>query len=417
MKHNLRRTAGLFALLYIMFIGGALATNGMLPHGLGTKSKGLAGAGVALPQDAMIVAINPAGGVWVGQRYDVGFSLFSPLREFTEFGAAGGFVAPGTYESDSNIFLIPHGAWNWRLDNDRAFSLAVYAAGGMNTDYPSNSFWNGTTVAGSTGIDLKQLFITPTYSMKTNDKTSFGVSAVVAIQAFEAKGLSAFSGNSVDGTRLSDNGVDLSYGLGLKLGFQTSLSPELTLAGSYSTKIDMSEFDDYAGLFSNRGDLDIPATAIIGVAWKLSDASVLAFDIQYIAYSNVDAIGRSITLLGGGESRFGGTNGPGFGWDDMTIYKLGYQWKGSSDMTWRVGASYGENPVSETTLNILAPAVIETHLTFGFTKKTSKTSEFNFAFMYAPENTVRAVSAIGQPDDVELKMSQFDLEFSWSKQF
>ena len=62
----------------IGFAAPVFATNGYFAHGYGTKNKALAGAGVALPQDAMIAATNPAGMVWVGERLDVGLAIFSP---------------------------------------------------------------------------------------------------------------------------------------------------------------------------------------------------------------------------------------------------------------------------------------------------------------------------------------------------
>ena len=120
---------------------GSLATNGMLPHGTGAINKGMAGAGVAIPQGAISVANNPAGGTWVPNTFEVGAALFSPRRTVTENGGAGGFVTPGTYESESDYFVIPYLARNWRLSNRSAFTLAVYAAGGMNTDY-TTSQWN-----------------------------------------------------------------------------------------------------------------------------------------------------------------------------------------------------------------------------------------------------------------------------------
>lgn len=419
MNNDFFRYVSVFLLFAIG--GNAIATVGLLPHGTGTKSKGMGGAGIALPQDSMITSVNPAGAVWVGQRYDIGFDLFMPYREGTEHDpAAGGFLLPGTYKSNSNLFLVPHGAANWRIDNDKSFSIAVYGAGGMNADYRVSPWNNGT---GPTGADLKVLFITPTYSFKINDKTSLGVSAIFAIQGFEARGLSRFANYTVSKSDafLTDNGTDISYGLGLRLGFQTQVAPRLTLAGAYTPKIDMSELDDYKDLFPNRGDLDFPATFTLGLAYKVSKTSEIVFDIQHIQYSDVDAIGDSPANLRrcsiDPESCLGGTNGPGFGWDDMTVYKLGYQWKGKKGYTWRVGYSHGDNPLGQASFNILAPGVTEDHITFGFTKKTGTDSELSFMALYAPEKSVRAVSELGQPDDVEVKMHQFGLEFSWSKRF
>ena len=40
--------------------GVAMATNGYFGNGYGIKSKGMAGAGVAMPLDAMDATINPA---------------------------------------------------------------------------------------------------------------------------------------------------------------------------------------------------------------------------------------------------------------------------------------------------------------------------------------------------------------------
>jgi long-chain fatty acid transport protein len=187
----------------------------------------------------------------------------------------------------------------------------------------------------------------------------------------------------------------------------------------------MSKFDKYNDLFAEGGDFDIPAQLTIGLAVDMSSTSVLTADVQHIWFSDVDSVGNSIKNLtscpayGGADQQscFGGANGPGFGWDDMTILKVGYQWQSGSDMTYRVGASYGKQPISESTLNILAPAVIETHLTFGLTKKLGKDNEFSLAAMYAPENKVKAASAIGQADNVEIKMHQFEVEASYAWKF
>jgi long-chain fatty acid transport protein len=49
----------------------ASATNGYFAHGIGTKSKAMAGVATALPQDSLVSATNPAGMAFVGNRLDV----------------------------------------------------------------------------------------------------------------------------------------------------------------------------------------------------------------------------------------------------------------------------------------------------------------------------------------------------------
>ena len=426
----------------------AFATNGYFAHGYGTKNKGLAGSGIALPQDAMHAATNPAGMVFVGDRMDLGLALFSPRREYSVKGNPSGFpgtfpLEPGTIESDSEYFFIPHFARNWMLNPDSSFGITVYGNGGMNTDYPdhANPIRNaggcgtGTFCAGNTGIDLMQLFVNASYARKLSPSSSWGVSGILAYQRFEATGVGSFAPFSSDPANLSNKGYDSATGFGAKLGWQGDVAPGLTLAASYQTEIKMSEFDDYAGLFAEKGDFDVPATATLGLAFKVTPASVVTFDLQKIWYSKINSVGNPISNLttpgacvptgpagpGAGNGCLGQSGGGGFGWDDMTVAKLGYQWQTSPDWTWRVGFSKGDQPVggSEVVFNILAPGIIEQHYTFGFTKKTGVSSEFNFAAMYAPSNSVKGSNSFEAPNQqtVEVKMDQFEIEASWGWKF
>jgi long-chain fatty acid transport protein len=121
--------------------------------------------------------------------------------------------------------------------------------------------------------------------------------------------------------------------------------------------------------------------------------------------------------LGGSdfESCLGGTNGPGFGWEDMTTSKLGMEWTPSDLVAYRFGYSYGEQPIQEADVlfNILAPGVMEQHLTFGMTKRKANGGAWNISLMYAPKKTVKGVSMFDPGQEIELKMSQVELEVSY----
>jgi long-chain fatty acid transport protein len=119
-------TAALFAPM------AAMATNGYFAHGYGTKNKGLAGGGSALPQDSMAAASNPAGMVFVGNRMDVGAAIFSPNPRSYEVvgnpsGAPGTFgLAPGKETSEGDVFLVPHFGYNQMLDDNSSIGVSVY---------------------------------------------------------------------------------------------------------------------------------------------------------------------------------------------------------------------------------------------------------------------------------------------------
>jgi len=422
---------------------GAFATNGYFAHGYSIKEKGLAGTGVAMAQDSLAAATNPAGMVMVGNRMDAGASIFSPSpRSYTATPPTGpGFASNGDgskVESDNDFFLIPNFGRNWMLDANSSIGLSIYGNGGMNTEYPASNTPGGAGTfgnplvpfnAGDAGVDLAQLFFNVSYAQKISSTSSWGVSGIAAYQRFKATGISGFGVISNDPTNLSDNGYDTSTGFGFKLGVQGEVSPGFTLGASYQSEIAMGKFDKYKGLFAEEGDFDIPSTWTVGLNWKTSPSTSLSFDVQRINYTDVKAVSNPFRKLDGcstGDTTqcLGGSDGIGFGWEDMTVYKLGYQWNSSPDMTWRVGYSQGDQPIpeSEVLFNILAPAVMERHFTFGLTMATGKTSEFNFAAMIAPEESVQGApssgSAFGAPGQtVELKMQQYEVAASWGWKF
>src|SRR5210317_2497184 len=197
--------------LTIGFVATASATNGYFGHGYSIKNKGMAGAGVAAPLDAMVPSTNPAGLTEVGNRFDLGLTVFSPRREYNvsrnpTSGPPFFELMGGTVESDSEYFFIPNLGYSYQLNNRTAFGIAVYGNGGMNTDYPTMTY--GDRSSSSTGVDLMQLFIAPTLATKLSYGHSFGVTPIIAAQFFEAKGVTTFGGLSSAPAKLSNNGHD-----------------------------------------------------------------------------------------------------------------------------------------------------------------------------------------------------------------
>ena len=418
MSMNKNKLALAVAIAMGLAIPNAFATNGYFAHGYGTKNKGMAGAGVALPQDALAAATNPAGIVFVGNRYDFGMEIFSPNRKYSITGNGAGLN--GAEGSDQTMFIIPHGGVNWMLGNNSAFGVSVYGNGGMNTEYRNavfGSFAPGSN--GPTGVDLSQLFVNLAFAQKIGSNASLGASVILVSQKFKAEGLAGFKTSSADGANMTNNGYDTATGIGFKVGGQMAIPGGVSLGISYQPKIDMSEFKKYAGLFAEKGDFDIPSNYTLGAAWKATPALTVLLDYQQINYSDVPAVSNPIAKLTVSGNLFGSANGPGFGWEDISVIKLGAQYVVGS-WTWRAGLNRGDNPVpsSEVTLNILAPGIVKDHYTFGFTKKMSATSEVNFAYMYAPSEKVTGNIPAGfGGGTATIEMTQNAVELSLGTKF
>jgi long-chain fatty acid transport protein len=264
----------LLALSLLTAAANATATDGYFAHGYGVKSQGMGGVGIALPQDAIAAASNPAGMGLIGDRMDVGMTWFRPQRQSEITGNAGGSAVNGIYQAnDRENFFIPEFGYNRQINSEATLGVSVYGNGGMNTDYSRAVPLLGTSPA---GIDLIQLFVAPTATWKVTPNNTVGVTLNLAYQRFKANGLENFVGASTAGSNLTNNGYDSSYGAGLHLGWIGQLNEAVSLGATYQTKTYMSKFDKYSGLFAEQGDFDIPSSYGLGLAIKATPALTLS---------------------------------------------------------------------------------------------------------------------------------------------
>lgn len=381
----------------------AQATNGYFAHGYGIKAKGMGGASVAMAQDAFAGANNPAAAAFAGNRWDIGAELFSPKRSMTRTGSNLGL--DGKVESDRDYFLVPEFGYNRTISKDLSVNLTVYGNGGMNTSYPGGQFtcqnlstgalYPGNTLCGQgkLGVDMSQLIIAPTIAYKVAPNHSLGISPLLVYQQFKAYGIHPFAMMSGSPANVTNNGKDDSTGFGVRVGYQGKLNDQVSLGAAYSPKIDMKSFDKYKGLFAGNGDFDIPGNYTVGLAFQANPFTVIALDYQRIMYSDVPSVHNPSTNM----APLGASNGPGFGWKDISVWKIGVQWEATPTWTVRAGYNRGENPIQsrDVTFNILAPGVMREHFTLGGTMAIDKMQEVSFFYMHAREQSVSGISALG----------------------
>ena len=164
----------------------------------------------------------------------------------------------------------------------------------------------------------------------------------------------------------------------------------------------------------------MPENYGVGLAFEATPVWTLAADVQTIRYSQVGAVGNSVANLFAGQAQLGAANGPGFGWRDVTVLKLGASHKLRSDLTLRGGFSLASQPVSEseTFFNVLAPGVVTKHLTFGATWTTPGGGELTGTLAHAFGETVSGVGSIstgfgGGNANVRLKENIIGVSYGW----
>lgn len=396
----------------------ALATDGYFSHGYGVKSQGIGGVGIALPQDGLAAATNPAGTAFLSDRADVGLTWFGPKRSAQIVG--NGAAPDASYDGNGKSnFFIPELGYIKKVNPATTASLAIYGNGGMNTQYTSNPYGRfGST--GTAGINLEQLFITPSVAYKLNEQNALGLALNFAYQRFSAQGLNAFAPSSSNAANLTNRGTDTSTGWGVRLGWTGQVTPELTLGATWASKTKTGKFNNYSGLFANNGSFDIPENYGVGLAYKTTPLWTLAADLERIKYSGVNSVANPLANLTVQGNLLGSANGGGFGWRDVTVVKLGVSYAYTPDITVRAGYNHSGQaiPNDQTFFNILAPGVVQDHLTLGGTWTTSRNSELSVAYTHGFKKTVNGVNSIpasygGGNANISLEENILGVAYGW----
>ena len=107
---------------------------------------------------------------------------------------------------------------------------------------------------------------------------------------------------------------------------------------------------------------------------------------QRIFYSGVPAIANGFPTA----APLGAVGGPGFGWDDMDVFRIGAEFEASPKWTVRGGISYNTEftDSSQATLNALAPATPQWHIALGGTMHINDRRELHVSYVHAFDNSL-----------------------------
>lgn len=343
------------------------ATNGYLGICAGVKNCGMAGAGVALPQDSTSGAVNPALMGRVKNQVTISPGWFHPVRNLNRSGSSSGSAAIQKVDETSMMEDFPEGSagFNYRLSPDVTLGISAAGSGGMHTKYAT-----GRTVtangAGDSSVRYRLAHIKPTLTWAPNDWSVYGASVDI--------GWSDFKTNMATLPNFAETGganhTETAYGIGFSLGGLWDLNEKVSLGATVSTPTWFDAFDTYGDLF--LGSLDTPANGTVGLVYHATPDTEIAFDIKYIAWGAVYPIAKT-------------PSSGGFGWESEPVFMFGAQHRVNEALTLRAGYNYGPSPIPDDKVfaNGLFPAVTEHHIAVGATYEPSPKWELSGSFFYA----------------------------------
>ncbi|HEX5623657.1 MAG TPA: outer membrane protein transport protein [Sulfuricurvum sp.] len=329
------------------------ATNGDHLIGIGAKSLGMGGVGIAISHGAESALANPALITRVvNKEISFGGTMFMPNVE-TDTGA-------GFQQSDADFSVIPAVSLAMKGTENFYWGMGMWGTAGMGVDYRGTD----TNFNMVTNLQLMQFGLPLAY---TDNGISIGITPILQYGSLDM---------SYDNSSTKGVAQDLSFGYTVGAAYTVS---DVTVGLVYKSPIKMTyngvisvAADDF-GLSGFGDDLEQPSEMGAGIAYAMG-RSVIAVDYKRISWS--DAAGYK-----------------DFGWKDQDVYAIGYQ-HAQNNWAIRAGYNYAKSPIVKNAdgmvdmLNLLAfPATVESHYalggSYGFTKKTS----VDVAYVYAPEAT------------------------------
>jgi long-chain fatty acid transport protein len=378
----------------------------------------MAGIGVVLAEDTYTMAINPANAAALGSRVDIGLDFEMPFAKAT---IHGNLLGPQqTVESSEDLFLVPQAGIAFPLSTNLSLGFTGFFAG-FGADYPDSPY---ARFGGSdrSSLSLAQAGVSSALAWTPLPNQAFGVALNLSYQAVDVKGVDAFEPFSSDPAHFTNQGSDPCLGYGFTLGWRGALSDSLIGAASFRSKSWTQRAKEYAGLLPDHGTLDLPAMYGAGLSWTPHPRVTVAAEFQRVLYAEQRATGNpGVEALRDGR-KLGDKDGPGFGWRNQNLYKLGIAWQATPTLDVRGGYSHGtqQMPRDETLLGFLSPSFQKDHFTIGTTWAFGARWEASGYFGFSPprsihgENSIPAIAGGGEAD---MHSVQYFTGFSFAKRF
>jgi long-chain fatty acid transport protein len=217
------------------------ATNGDHLIGIGAKTRGMAGTGIALSQGAESALQNPALITSVkGTQISFGGTVFMPDVKFMGM------------QSDADMNVIPSVSLAHNLGNNWYIGTGMWGTAGMGVDYP--------LMGVSTTLQLMQFAVPVAYK---GENYSFGIAPIMQYGSLDINAGALQTGQHQD------------FGFGFNLGMTYDITENFTFGAMYKSAISMTYDYTLSNFMSPTGDkLQQPAEYGVGLAYTTGEHTI-----------------------------------------------------------------------------------------------------------------------------------------------
>ena len=430
------------------------ATNGYYMIATGAKSLGMAGAVVANPQDASTIIQNPAGIAFLrNTTFDVGGAVFSPIRKLNG------------HDSDSKVYMIPSAGFAYNPMGCNCgtphfvFGIGMYGVSGMGVDFSDSNLAGSTGALTKAWSNMAMMEMSVGGAYRVNDKLAIGFAPVFVYQSMGlemnfnfGKPVSAMPTNQQQMMAQTEAGkfmggyvqskapykVSLdsatAYGVGFDFGIVYKVNDMIQLGLVYKSKRYMQKLKwnttPDGGMIDDdevKMRLDMPRQVAFGINFRPIEPLRIEADIRWINYKDVmDEVDiDGMRTIDQKTMKFVKQDTWNFHWKNQWVFAIGAEYQATKALTLRAGFNYAKSPIDDDDLNanVVAPAIVETHVTVGASYEFTKNLELSVAYAHAFEHKQSHKNKPGSLDymmygpETEAKMYQNTLALQLSYVF
>ncbi len=373
----------LFALLTCLLAYQTSFSGGFQVNLQGQKATGMGHTGTGLPSDASSLLFNPGAMPFIDSVHSIifGASFIVPKVSYLE-------PYPGIYTCENVLHIgTPftfYSAFKIKRDQPITLGLAVYTPFGSRSEWPGD--WKGQFLIRE--INLKTIFIQPTFSYRIDEKMGVGIGAIFATGGFGLrKGVPVQDSSGIYGEGTLDGDAT---GFGFNVGFYYQVTKKLSLGIDLRSQVKVSvssgsatfsvpsSLEQYFPSTSFSTAIILPEVVSIGIGFRPDTAWRFALDVNRVGWSTYDSLRidfeeNTDKLADISSARM---------YKDSYIFRLGAERKIKKGNYLRLGIYYDKTPVPDGYLTPETPDADKLGITAGATIRMGGHVNLDLSFLY-----------------------------------
>lgn len=372
----------IFLLVFITFIHTAFA-GGFQINLQGQKQTGMGHAGTGLFLDHASILFNPGAVSFLDslKGASLGLSFIIPRTTYLE-------KHPGTYTAHPvkhvgtpfTLYAVykfkPQAKWN--------VGLGIYTPFGSKVEWTND--WKGQFLIRE--IDLKTIFIQPTFSYRVNEKLGIGLGLIYATGSFGLrKGVpiqdstGAYGEGELNGKASGfgfNGGIYYQATEKFSIGIDYRSAVKVSIDGGTAEFKVPSSVSEYFPSTTFSTGITLPQVVTVGLGYAPNHKYKFAVDVNWVGWKSYDSLIIDFTANTDKLKDIHSARE----YKNSTIFRIGGQYQFSHKFLFRAGAYYDRSPVKNGYLTPETPDSDKIGITAGMTINVTKRFNMDFSFLF-----------------------------------